>query len=614
MSSALAAPLRFARFLATAAIGRLRAEPALAAILGLALVLNLIGIRWGLPNVEPWIADSVAGELTLKVWATYSGSSHKYPYLHSWIAFLLYLPWLLWWLATGQLDGGCWPYLKAKCFEADAFVQLGQLILISRLLSAAMALGTVWLSWRLALALGASRRAARFAALGMALSYAAVFYAHLGNLDGPMSFWYALSLLAYVGILQYGRPRDYAAFGLASGAALGTKEGVIGAYVLVALHILWRHGRSETGAAFDSEAGFPSESDPAMSRHFARIRSLFDQRMRALVGGLLLVYLLSTNAIFNASGFVAHWREWLPSDTRMQVFQQSRSLSEASLRLWDVLAGGMDLPLLLFCLAGLGLALSSGIRQKTRRASEAARSQERSQERAQRSAEARSLVLLIPGLSYLLFSVYLSRIVEMRVVLPLLPSLAIWGGLAADRILGEAGAKRRLVETGAERRLASLALLLLIYGHAGLHTLNHDLLFGRDARYTAEAWLRAEVPMDAEILAFGDTRYLPRLEWLGYSALRFEESTEAAELRAGVAEARPDYLILSSRWTERFRGDPEHDQSDVAVFFDALRRGESGYTPVYEHQSGLPMRWSFDQNARASGSVDPRITILRRSP
>jgi hypothetical protein len=627
--------------LASRLLDRLRAEPALAAILGLALVLNLIGIGWGLPNVEPWIADSVAGELTLKVWATYTISSHKYPYLHSWIAFALYLPRLLWWLATGQLDGGCWPYLKAKCFEADAFAQMGQLILISRLLSAAMALGTVWLTQRLARALGASRRAARWAALGVALSYVAVFYAHVGNLDGPMTFWYTLSLLAYVGILQRGRRRDYAAFGLASGAALGTKEAVIGAYVLVALHILWRHGRSGLDGAASAMAA--SESTPDGPRPASRLRGLFDRRMQALVGGLLLVYALSTNAVFNQAGFVAHWRDWLPGEARMQGYQQKRGLVEVSARLWEMLAGGMDLPLLLLCLAGLVLALVGAVRQRVamRAESYSAKSAESfpgdsaesfpkdTSERQQRSAEARSSVLLVPGLSYLLFSVYLSRIVEMRVVLPLVPSLAVWGGLAADRLLGgrSSGGNEREGEAGAgggidaeegrgrltgKRRFAALALLALVYGHAGLHSLNHDLLFGRDARYAAEAWLQAEVPMDAEILAFGDRRYLPRLGLLGYTKLRFEKSEDATELQADLAEAQADVVIFSSRWTERFQVDPGHEQRAVADFFEALRQGEAGYVPVFEHQSGLPMGWSFDQRSRASGSVDPRITILRR--
>ena len=45
-------------------------------------------------------------------------------------------------------------------------------------------------------------------ALGCALAYVAVFYAHLGNLDGPMTFWYSLSLLAFVGILRRGQLRD----------------------------------------------------------------------------------------------------------------------------------------------------------------------------------------------------------------------------------------------------------------------------------------------------------------------------------------------------------------------------------------------------------------------
>ena len=544
---------------------RIRANPALAAILALSLALNLVGITWGLPNTEPWIADSVSGELSLKVWATYASSSHKYPYLQWWLAFLAYTPLLAWWLLTGKLDGGCWPYLKVKCFEGDPFAQLGALILISRLLSALMGVGTVWLTWRLALAAGASRRAALLSALGCALAYVAVFYAHLGNLDGPMTFWYSLSLLAFLGILRRGRVRDYAVFGLASGAALGTKEGVIGAYVLSALAILRAHLRSEALGDRGAAARLP-----VLAATGSSLRRLVDRRMLALVLGLLLVYGLATNPVFNLPGFIDHWRDWLPTEGRMQGYQTKRSLVEVTLRAARMQAAALDLPLLLLCLAGLALLL-----------------------RRWRNPEARwPLALLIPSLSYLAFSVYLSRIVEMRVLLPLVPVLCLYGGLAADRLLASAPGLRR----------PALGLLTLVYLHAGLHSLNHDLHFLRDSRYSAEAFLQARVPREASILVYGNPRYAPRLAWLGYQA-RYVEAEAASP--AALAAIDPDYVILSSRWYDRFAGQPEGD------FLARLLAGESGYRTLLDARSGPPLRWTFDP-LQASDSVDPRITVLQR--
>lgn len=545
----------------------IRANPALAAILALALTLNLIGITWGLPNTEPWIADSVSGELTLKVWITYASSSHKYPYLQWWLAFLAYAPLLAWWLLTGQLDAGCWPYLKAKCFEGDPFAQLGTLILISRLLSALMGVGTVWLTWRLALAVGASRRAALLSALGCALAYVAVFYAHLGNLDGPMTFWYSLSLLAFVGILRRGQLRDYAAFGLSSGAALGTKEGVIGAYVLSALAILFVQVRPAAGG----DLGSPG-TRPRLAATGAGLRRLVDRRMLALVFGLLLVYGLATNPVFNLPGFIAHWRDWLPSEGRMQGYQAKRGLVEVTLRAARMQAAALDLPLLLLCLAGLALSLR----------------------RWRRPEAGWPLTLLIPSLSYLAFSVYLSRIVEMRVLLPLVPVLCVYGGLAADRLLATPPRLRRPV----------MGLLILVYLHAGLHSLNHDLHFRRDSRYTAEAFLQERVPREASILVYGSSRYVPRLAWLGYQA-RFVDASAASP--AALAALDPEYIVLSSRSYDRFAGQPE------GAFFARLLAGESGYRELLDARSGPPLRWSFDP-FQASDSVDPRISILQRDP
>ncbi len=548
--------------------GAARAHPMLLAILGLSLLLNGIGLSWGLPGVESWMADSVAGELSLKVWATYWLSSHKYPYLHGFLNFLAYGPLLIYWLATGQLDGGCWPYLKAKCFETDAFVQLGSLILISRAISALMGTATVWLTWRLARAVGASSRAALLAALGAACSLALVLYSHLGTLDGPVTFWYTLSLLAFIGILKRGRVRDYAAFGLSSGAALGTKEGVIGAYVLTALAILWAHG---TGPRqIGGQVGHPTSE----AGWWTRLRALSDRRLLSLVGGLVLVYGLSTNPVFNWAGFVEHWQQWLPSHGRMAGYQSSLGLGEAMARAWRKARLALDLPFLLLALTGLAHLLWRRLRRRER-------------------DEKLALALAIPSLSYLGLSVLLSRIVEVRVFLPLVPVLALYAGLLGDRLLRAAAG---------HLRPAILALLALVYVHAGLHALNHDLLMLRDSRYAAEDWLRQAADTETRILAYGDSRYLPRLDWLGLDA-RWDDPD--APPGPQLQEIQPELVLLSSRWIDRFEEEPEGD------FFSDLRAGRLGYEVVFDHRSELPLRWSMDP-MRASGSIAPRITILRK--
>ena len=69
-------------------------------------------------------------------------------------------------------------------------------------------------------------------------------------------------------------------------------------------------------------------------------------------------------------------------------------------------------------------------------------------------AARRSLALWLPFLSYIGFSL-LPAFVEPRVVLPLLPLLAVWGGVLASRLLRLRGAPRVL----------GAALLALVVGH-----------------------------------------------------------------------------------------------------------------------------------------------------
>jgi hypothetical protein len=141
----------------------------------------------------------------------------------------LYTPYLTCLSKTGQLGGPVCPVRSADCYR-DVNSQIGNLILISRLRSLLMGLGIVLTVYLLAMRLFDDLLAARLAALGMALTETLIFYGKQGNLDVPHVFWFGLSLLACMGIVDHGRKRDYVAFGFLSACALATKDGIIGAY------------------------------------------------------------------------------------------------------------------------------------------------------------------------------------------------------------------------------------------------------------------------------------------------------------------------------------------------------------------------------------------------
>jgi len=518
----------------------------LLAILALVVVLSLIGIGWGLPNAYPWNGDDISPDKPLKVVYNYLFGTHKYPRLHWWISFALYSPYLGFLALSGGLDASCFPNLKEPCFS-DPARQFSVLMGLSRLLSVAMAAGTVWLTHRLAMRLHGERRAALFAALAVACSHAVVFFAHVGNLDGPVLFWFTLSMLAFVSLLRRGAWWDYLAFGLAAGCTLATKEGVIGAYVGVAAAILAVHfDRARRGGGLAKGA--------------------LDRRLWGLVAAVVLVYALSNNLLFNWSGFVEHLGNWSPDSDRMTSFREgypgflpfvgvtARSLAEA-------MGGG----LLLLCL--LGVPFVARVRPF-------------------------ALVVLIPAASYFALSLVPAGFAPIRFMLPLVPLLAVLGGLLASRL------------TAAPRLWGAIgiAAVALVYAHAGLHALNQDLFLLADARYGAERWLSAHAEAGARVVVFTNRRYLPRLELLGLDPVHVPRPEIGA---AGLAAADADYVVLSDR--ARVFGD------ERGRFLRALAEGRAGYEPVYSARGRTPLEpWLGPETL--AGAVNPRITILQRHP
>ena len=531
-------------------LAQLRADGYLVAILLVALFLNLVGVLWGLPNVESWMADDISPWLPLRVGKTYFFGRHKYPFLHSWISLILYAPYLLYLLLSGNLDLSCYPRISEACFS-DAHAQLGALMLISRALSVLMGLGVVYGIYRLALRIYEDRVAARFAALLAACSFVLVLYSHMGNLDVPHCFWFVLSLYFFAGVLQRGLLFDYVAFGLSAGAALGTKEGIIGAYVLTCLAIYGAHLRRSLRAG-----------DRASERSWLAV--CLDRRLLASAGSLLLVYAISINP-FNWKGFLEHWKQWLPSQPRMTGFRSDFEGYPDLLReIGQNLEWAMGWPALALCVAGLLYAVWR---------------------------RPRGAVLLLPAVSYVLFSLIPARYGAMRFTLPLVLILAVFGG----------GLASRLLRAPLFARLVAIPLLAFVIGHAFLHSLNGDLMLVNDSRYLAEAWMRENAQPGAQIGTYSTAQYLPRLAWLGH---RVERIPEDEIDRAGLSKASPDYLVLSSLYYLRFEGERRD-------WIERLLSGTEGYRVVFEGRGHSPLEpWMGHRYAVAD--VNPNLIILER--
>jgi hypothetical protein len=180
----------------------------------------------------------------------------------------------------------------------------------------------------------------------------------------------------------------------------------------------------------------------------------------------------------------------------------------------------------------------------------------------------------------------------MRFVLPLVPILAVFGGVLASR----------LVRVRPSARLLTVPLLAFVFGHAFLHSLNGDLILVNDSRYLAEEWLRDNVESPARIGTFSTAQYLPRLAWLGHRVERIpEEEIGAPALR----ERSPDYLVLSSLYYPRFGGERRD-------WIEGLIAGDEGYREAWRGRGHSPLeRWMGHRYALAD--VNPELIILERS-
>ncbi len=445
----------------------------LLAIAALALVLNLVGMDWGLPWNLSMSVDDISPWKPLALPFTWLEATHKYPYLHWLISLVLYLPYLLWLAATGGLDVSCLPTILPHkgCFT-DYYGAPTVLIVISRVLSAAMGVGIVLLVHRLALLLHRDRGAALAAAAIAAVCHGLVVYAHLGNLDVPVTFWFLVSLVFALRLADGGGRRDAVLFAVTSAFAIATKEGILGGYVLVG-PLLWLAMAKQRGRFFHTD-GF------------------------LLVAVLLLIYGAIQNVVFNWAGFVEHWSEWLPGGPFLgKERAESPGLLHVYGRIGEDLGGTMSLPLMLLSLAGVAWGCLRHPRLRW---------------------------FLVPTVSYFVFSVVYPSFIAVRILIPLAALLAVYGGsLVADGVRHP------------QARWVAVPVVALAWGWGLLFALQGDLLMHRDGRRVAEEWLEENIPTDASLASCSTPVDLPRMDVLGYEPVFVQQKERCLEALARIA-------------------------------------------------------------------------------
>ena len=193
-------------------------------LLALLLVLDLVGLGWGLPHTLAPQPDDIAKPTLDSIRQHFVGPT-KYPKVHQLVLTAAYAPYLGWLWATGGLvvGGQALSEVGAGALK-DPAAAITTLLLIARGVNVALHLGLV------ALVFLAARRLAR--ADGPALALAALFglspvlglFARGTWVDVPMLFWLTAALLAWLAARERPTRRRLLAYFVLATLAVCTKE------------------------------------------------------------------------------------------------------------------------------------------------------------------------------------------------------------------------------------------------------------------------------------------------------------------------------------------------------------------------------------------------------
>jgi len=229
-------------FLKAGAIGRVRRGlsrregAAGLAALAVCAALAMANITWGIFPARAWYPDELTPpDILLAVEHGFAnGWSHLYPPFHFILTALVMAPSLV--AERAQLVS----------FEDPAVLM--SLQLTARLLSFAMAMMTLTVTWFIALqTIGRSRAVLTVVFAGAAPLF--TFYARTANVDLAYVMWVTAALLFYIRAAKYRRIGDFIRLGVAAALAIATKDQAFGFFAGPAIALLWARWRHSQGTA-----------------------------------------------------------------------------------------------------------------------------------------------------------------------------------------------------------------------------------------------------------------------------------------------------------------------------------------------------------------------------
>ena len=523
----------------------------------LAVSLFAPGVWWGLPHAtdqareQGWAVDDetplgALGEMH-RIISRQKHGNPGYPLFYSFACAAVYAPYLGYLALTGGFTKSDLGYHPGGLAEPARDIR--RLALLSKCLS--VLFGVVVVVG--ALQFGRVAWDAATGALGaafVALIFPLAYYARTGNVDVPMLAMVALGLASYALIVRHGLTAKRAvALGVFVGLALATKDSALGVFIAVPLAIPfirqgavpdstrvgWRNWILAAGAAFVALGiGSGLFVDPA--RYFDHLRFLTGR-----------VEMLPGAAMFSES------------------FPMTLAGHRAYLGfLGEGLVNMLTLPGLVLSVAGIVVSLRE---------------------------RPRSLLLLLPAVTYLLFLFALLRFGALRYLLPLGFVLGIF---AAVGVVTGMRMKNRIL------RGAALAFGIAALGTGLLRYVDLTYAMIRDSRYAAARWLASQLQPGDTIEFFGASQKLPNLpdgisirrstEYRGMFASYDTSAPKAAAIVAGWEARRPRVIVVIPDHSTRSPGLP-YDATVPPALFRALEAGQLPYRRVALFQSESLIPW-----------------------
>jgi hypothetical protein len=487
--------------------------PALRRIVLASLVLNLAGVWWGLP--AEWVQIELTPGLILNGLAQHfsHGWFDTYPPVHFYLLSAAMGPLVLL-NALGRIN-----------LDLPAYYPV--LIFSFRLVSIAMASGIVIAAYVCGKR-AFNRRAGLFAAAMVALIAPFLYYAKTANVDVPYIFWFSISLVFYLRLLDTLATRDFVVFAAAAALAVCTKDQAYGFYFLMPIGIIYRLWRARRDAGQDASVW----------------RVLVDRRL--VIGAITaaVLFVLAHNLLFNFHGFVQHVRDITGSSSQdYRMFDRTFVGRMTLLRFTgDLIARSLGWPFTIVALAGVALALTSAHGRRM------------------------TFLLALPVVSYYLSFINVILYNYDRFVIPICFVLALFGGFAFDRLLA-----------AVRVRVWRIAIVGGVFAYTLLYAAAVDVLMMDDSRYAVQAWMEEHVKPDALIGTCFDLQYLPDVD-------RYRHADLCS--RSEIGRVRPDYFIINADYAQEVPSDTHPGQLVAGLVDRSL-----GYRLVLLKRHRAPWPW-----------------------